>query len=326
MPVIPAAMNAVARPNLPRLPLALSEEVADTLASGGPVVALESTIIAHGFPYPQNLHMAQDVERIVRENGAVPATVAILNGRVCAGLSADQVEWLATNPKVPKASVRDLPILVGKGESGATTVATTSIVAALAGINVFVTGGIGGVHRGAATTFDISADLTVLGRESLLVVSAGAKSVLDLPATLEVLETLGVTVLGYRADHFPAFYIRSSGLPVDARVETPHEAARVLLARRDLGLPGAVLLTNPIPPEEELDPVRLEEAIHSALADLAQNDVTGRDVTPFLLKRLHEAADVGSVRANLALVNSNAALGARTALELARLTREREGR
>mgnify|MGYP001071327382 CR=1 FL=1 len=326
MPVVPATMNAADRARLSSLPLVLSDEVAEALAAGGPVVALESTIISHGFPYPQNLHMAQEVERVVRDNGAVPATVAILDGKLCAGLSPDQVEWLATNPKVPKASVRDLPILVGKGQSGATTVATTSIVAALAGIGVFVTGGIGGVHRGAATTFDISADLTVLGRESLLVVAAGAKSVLDLPATLEVLETLGVTVLGYRTDHFPAFYLRSSGLPVDARVESPAEAAKVLLGRRDLGLPGAVLLTNPIPPEEELDPVRLEEAIQSALRDLTQNDVTGRDVTPFLLKRLHEVTEVGSIKANLALVNNNAALGARTAVELAQLTKERAGR
>ena len=326
MPMIPFTPDAANRPDLSPLPLSLSDEVASALSASKPVVALESTIIAHGFPYPQNLTMAREVEAVVRQNGAVPATVAVLEGRLCAGLSEAQLQWLATTPSVPKASLRDLPVLVAKGQSGATTVASTTIIAALAGISVFVTGGIGGVHRGAATTFDISADLTVLGRESILVVGAGAKSVLDLPATLEVLETLGVTVLGYQTDRFPAFYLRDSGLDVDARVESPAEAAAVLLGRRDLGLPGAVLLTNPIPPEDELDPVALEKAIQGALGELAKQDVSGRDVTPFLLKRLHEVSTGESVKANLSLVKNNAALGARTAVELSRLMAERYGR
>ncbi|MHB9146335.1 MAG: pseudouridine-5'-phosphate glycosidase [Symbiobacteriia bacterium] len=296
--------------------LSLSPEVSAALAANQPVVVLESTIIAHGFPYPVNLKMAHDVEAIIRQGGAIPATVAILDGKLCVGLSESQLEFIAHTPGLPKASLRDLPLLVAAGKSGATTVASTTTIAALAGIGVFVTGGIGGVHRGWEGTLDISADLTVLSRESLLVVCAGAKSVLDLPATLEVLETLGVTTLGYRTDRFPAFYLRDSALGVDGRVDTPAEAAAVLLARRSLGLPGAVLLANPIPPADELDRVELERVISQALRELAEQGLAGRSVTPFLLRRLHEVSGGKSVQANLALVNNNAALGARTAVEL----------
>lgn len=304
----------------PSLKVTLSPEVESALAAGRPVVALESTIIAHGFPYPANLEMAREVEAIVRQSGAVPATVAVLDGKPCAGLSDDQIQWLARTPGIAKASLRDLPVLVGAGRSGATTVASTATIAALAGISVFVTGGTGGVHRGWGSTLDISADLMVLARESLLVVSAGAKSVLDLPATMEVLETLGVTVLGYQTDRFPAFYLRDSGLHVDARVDSPAEAAAILHARRGLGLPGAVLLTNPIPAEDELDPAELEQVIQGALRELAEQGLSGRDVTPFLLRRLHEVSAGRSIAANLALVKSNAALGARAAVELAKLS------
>lgn len=298
--------------------LSLSPEVRAALADSKPVVALESTIIAHGFPYPDNLQMAHEVEAIIREAGAVPATVAILDGKLTAGLTDAQLEFIAHTPGLPKASLRDLPLLVAAGKSGATTVASTTTIAGLAGIDVFVTGGIGGVHRGWNETLDISADLTVLSRESLLVVCAGAKSVLDLPATLEVLETLGVTILGYRTDRFPAFYLRDSGLGVDGRVDTPAEAAAVLLARRQLGLPGSVLVTNPIPPEDELDRAELEGVIKQALQELAAQGLHGRDVTPFLLRRLHEVSGGKSVQANLALVKNNAALGARAAVELSK--------
>lgn len=296
--------------------LVFSEEVQAARAEGKPLVALESTIIAHGFPYPENLEMALAVEETVRQAGAVPATIAILDGRIRVGLTRPELERVAQSRDLPKASIRDLPVLCGLGRSAATTVASTAQVAVWAGIDVFVTGGIGGVHRGWGETLDISADLPALARLSLAVVCAGAKTVLDLPATLEYLETHGVTVLGYGTDTFPGFYIRSTGLPVDARVETPAEAAAVLRARRALGMPGAVLVASPIPPEDALDPATLDRWLQEAMAEMAAAGVRGKAVTPYLLARLHSLSQGATVRANKALVLHNARVGAAIARAL----------
>lgn len=297
----------------------ISEEVADALEIGGPVVALESTIISHGFPYPANVECALEAERVCRENGAVPATIAILGGRLTVGLSAEQIEHLgsAGPHAVAKASRRDLGPLVASGADGATTVAGTMVVAALAGIRIFATGGIGGVHRGAQRTFDISADLLELARTSVTVVCAGAKSVLDLPLTLEVLETHGVPVLGYRTDEFPAFYTRSTDLPVDMRVETAREVASVLRVRDRLRLEGGVVVANPIAPEHEIEREALDGWVDAALAEADAAGVHGKDVTPFLLARIHELSDGASEEANKQLVYSNVRLAAQVAAELA---------
>lgn len=290
--------------------LRLSPEVAAAKADSKPIVALESTIIAHGFPYPDNLKLAGEVEAEIRRLGAVPATIAVLDGELRVGLEPAELERIATDPGLPKASIRDLPVLAGLGRSAATTVATTAQIAAWAGIDVFVTGGIGGVHRGWAATLDISADLTALARLPLAVVCAGAKTVLDIPATLEYLETLGVTTLGFGTDTFPGFYIRSTGHPVDARIETAAEAARVLRARQRLGLPGAVLVTNPVPAAAALDADQVEAWLAAAAAEADAAGVRGRDVTPFMLKRLHELSGGATVAVNRALVLANAKVGA----------------
>ena len=295
----------------------LGEEVRAALSEGRPVVALESTIIAHGFPYPDNLEMALAVEEEVRRGGAVPATVAVLDGYLRVGLTRDELERVARSPDLPKASIRDLPVLCALGRSAATTVASTAQVAAWAGIDVFVTGGIGGVHRGWGQTLDVSADLPALARLSLIVVSAGAKTVLDVAATLEYLETHGVTVLGYRTGEFPGFYLRSTGLPVDARIESPEEAAAVLRARRALGLPGAVLVANPIPAGEALDEAEFAGWLARAEAEMEAEGVKGKAVTPFLLQRLHAFSGGRTVAANRALVLNNARLGAAIARCLA---------
>jgi pseudouridine-5'-phosphate glycosidase len=297
--------------------LVYSPEVAAAKAGGRPLVALESTIIAHGFPYPDNLDLAGAVEAEIRSRGAVPATIAVLDGRLHVGLGPAELERIATDPGLPKASTRDLPVLTGLRRSAATTVATTAQIAAWAGIDVFVTGGIGGVHRGWASTLDISADLTALARLPLAIVCAGAKTVLDVPATLEYLETLGVTTLGYGTDTFPGFYIRSTGHPVDARVDSPTEAAAVLQARQRLGLPGAVLVTNPVPVDAALSEAQVEAWLAAASAEAAAAGVRGRAVTPFLLKRLHELSEGATVAANRALVLANARLGAEIALAVA---------
>lgn len=297
----------------------LGDEVREALSRGQPVVALESTIIAHGFPYPDNLEMALAVEDEVRRSGAVPATVAVLDGCLRVGLNRAELERVARSPDLPKASIRDLPVLCALGRSAATTVASTAQVAAWAGIDVFVTGGIGGVHRGWGQTFDISADLPALARLSLVVVSAGAKTVLDVAATLEYLETHGVTVLGYGTGEFPGFYLRSTGLPVDARIDSPAEAAAVLRARRALGLPGAVVVANPIPPDDALDEGEFNGWLARAEADLAAEGVKGKAVTPFLLARLHALSGGRTVAANRALVMNNARLGAAIARSLAPL-------
>lgn len=300
------------------LPLDLSVEVAGALAEGAPVVALESTIISHGFPYPANVECALTAERIARENGAVPATVAILGGRLTAGLSEAQIEHLARAGAdgVAKASRRDIAALAAQGADGATTVAGTMLIAAMAGIRVFATGGIGGVHRGAQQTFDVSADLLELAQTDIAVVCAGAKSILDIGLTLEVLETHGVPVIGYQTDEFPAFYARASGSWCDRRVETPDEVADILRVKRTLGLGGGVVVANPIPFEHELDPEWLSGIISSALAAAEEAGVHGKDVTPFLLARIHELSGGASEEANKQLVYNNVRLASRIACVL----------
>lgn len=286
-------------------------EVRDALAAGRPVVALESTIVAHGMPYPANLETALAVESIVREEGAVPATVAVVDGAVQVGCDASVLERLASEPGVAKVSRRDMPVVLAQGNLGATTVSGTLIGAGLAGIRVFVTGGIGGVHRGVADTWDISADLDELARHDVAVVSAGAKSILDLPKTLEVLETKGITVLGYGTDEFPAFFTPQSGIPVAHRADTPEQVASILKAKWGLGLKGGVLVANPVPAEFGFD---ASAATDKALADAARQGIEGKALTPFLLKHIAEATGGQSLAANVALVKHNARIGAQIAV------------
>jgi pseudouridylate synthase len=293
--------------------ITLDPAVAEALDAGLPIVALESTIIAHGMPYPDNLETALRVERAVRDAGAVPATIAVLDGRLRVGLDHDEIERLATDSSIGKASVRELPGLIARGASGATTVAATMRIASLAGIRLFATGGIGGAHRGSAETFDISADLTELSRTPVAVVSAGAKAILDLAQTLEVLETLSVLVVGYCCDDFPAFYSRTSGLPVPERADTAGEIAAMLRAKWEMADEGGVLVASPIPVEFEIPAARIEGAIDRALAEANASGVVGAAVTPFLLSRLAEITGGESQRANVALVLSNAALAAQVA-------------
>jgi pseudouridylate synthase len=291
-------------------------EVADALAGGRPVVALESTIIAHGLPRPDNLRIAREIEEAVRSHGAVPATIAVLGGEVNVGLDDDALETLANADDVAKCGVRDLAPAVAARVHGATTVAATSHLASLAGIRVFATGGLGGVHRGARDSFDESADLSTLARVGICVVCAGVKSILDIPATLERLETLNVTVLGYRTGTFPAFYLNDSGLPVSWRVETPAEAAAVLREREALNVPGAVVVANPLPEDEQVDPGLHDRVLREGLEAAAAAGVAGRDVTPFLLERFHAQTGGESLRANVRLVLRNAALAAEIAAAL----------
>lgn len=300
--------------------LDLSPEVAAALSSGAPVVALESTIISHGMPYPRNVQTALRVEEAVRAAGAVPATVAVLGGRLKAGLSPDQVESLgAAGLTVVKASRRDLPRLVAEGLDGATTVAATMIVAALAGIRVFATGGIGGVHRGAARSWDVSADLEELARTEVAVVCAGAKAILDLALTLEYLETKGVPVVGYRTDELPAFYTSRSGLRLEERAESPAQLARLMKAKWALGLGGGIVIANPIPEKWSMGRAAVDGAIESALAAAAAAGVKGKEVTPFLLAEVKKLTGGESLESNIALVLDNAGLAARVAAEYARL-------
>jgi pseudouridine-5'-phosphate glycosidase len=293
--------------------LDLTDEVRTARDAARPLVVLESTIVAHGFPYPANLECAREAERIAREEGAVPATVAILGGRVKVGLSDEELEHLATAPDIAKASRRDIPVLVARGADGATTVAGTMAVAAMAGIRLFATGGIGGAHRGAQQTFDVSADVLELARSEVAVVCAGAKSILDIGLTLELLETHGVPVIGYGTDEFPAFYTRSSGHGVDVRVDTPEEVADVLRTKRELSMRGGSVIANPIPAEHELDPGELDRVVETVLAEADAEGVQGKDLTPFLLARIHELTDGESERANKELVYSNVRLAARVA-------------
>jgi pseudouridine-5'-phosphate glycosidase len=293
-------------------------EVAAALAAGRPVVALESTIISHGMPWPQNVETALRVEAEVRIHGAVPATIAIVRGRLKAGLSRGEIEAFGREgPAVHKVSRRDIPFLVAAGETGATTVAATMIVAALAGIRLFATGGIGGVHRGAETSFDISADLQELARTSVAVVCAGAKAILDLKLTLEYLETHGVPVIGVGTDELPAFYSRGSGLAVDRRLDTPAEIAAVLRAKWAAGLSGGVLIANPIPPEHEIPHEQIDTVIGQALLEAQEQGIEGALVTPYLLSRVSELTQGRSLDSNIELVLNNARLAARVAAALA---------
>ncbi|MGA8257417.1 MAG: pseudouridine-5'-phosphate glycosidase [Nocardioides sp.] len=297
--------------------LSVTDEVATALAEGRPVVALESTIISHGMPYPDNVAMALEVEGIIRDGGAVPATVAVLGGVPRIGLAADDLELLASDPHVSKVSVRDLPIVVAQRAHGATTVAATMRLASLAGIEVFVTGGLGGVHRGAAESFDVSADLTELATTPVTVVCAGVKSILDIALTLETLETNGVPVLVVGSDEFPSFYSRSSGFAAPARVESPADAAGVVAAARRLGVRSGLVLAHPIPEGDEIPAHEIGAVIDQALGDLDALGIGGKDVTPYLLKRIVELTDGASLVANIALVRANARFGAALALEYA---------
>jgi pseudouridine-5'-phosphate glycosidase len=299
--------------------LTITDEVRDALDSGRPVVALESTIISHGMPYPDNVEMARTVEQIVRDHGATPATIAVLHGRPTIGLSADDLELLASDESVMKVSIRDLPYVVSRDLHGATTVASTMRLAALAGIEVFVTGGLGGVHRGAQATYDVSADLTELSTTSVAVVCAGVKSILDIGLTLEKLETLGVPVVGYGTDEFPSFFSRSSGFGAPMRLDTPGEVAGLIRAKWDLGLTGGVVVANPIPAESEIPADEIGTIIDQALADMDRLGITGKDATPYLLGRIVEITEGASLKANIALVEHNARLGAAIATACAAL-------
>ena len=297
--------------------LDIAPEVKAALESGKPVVALESTIISHGMPYPQNVETALNVEKIVRDNGAVPATIAIIGGRLKAGLSEVEITYLGKKGyAVTKASRRDLPVLVARGEDGATTVATTMIIAEMAGIRVFATGGIGGVHRGAEVTMDISADLEELAQTGVMVVCAGAKSILDLGLTLEYLETKGVPVIGYQTEELPAFYTRKSGFGVDYRLDTPEEVAAAFRAKLEMGLRGGMLVTNPIPEQYSMDPDVINRAIEEALTDAKAQGIHGKATTPFLLAKIKDITGGDSLASNIRLVYNNAELAAKVAASL----------
>ena len=294
--------------------LDIAPEVQKALEEGRPVVALESTIISHGMPYPQNVETALNVEKIIRENGAVPATIAVIGGRLKAGLSESEIDYLGkTGAAVTKASRRDLPILVAEGRDGATTVTTTMIIAHMAGIQVFATGGIGGVHRGAQQTFDISADLEELAHTPVMVVCAGAKSILDLGLTLEYLETHGVPVIGYGTEELPAFYTRKSGFKVDYRIDTPAELAKAFYVKQDMGLGGGMLVTNPIPEEYSMDPDVINKAIDEAIEEAKAAGIHGKATTPFLLAKVKDLTGGNSLASNIQLVYNNARLAAKTA-------------
>lgn len=300
--------------------LFLAPEVQSALQEGRPVVALESTIIAHGMPYPRNVETARRVEEVVRSAGAVPATCAIISGRLTCGLHSDEIELLGREgAHIPKASRRDLAYLVSEGKHGATTVASTMMIAHMAGVRVFATGGIGGVHRGAATTMDISADLPELAQTPVAVVSAGAKSILDLPLTLEYLETHGVPVIGYQTDNFPAFYNRNSGFKVDFRIDTASDIARLLYTQWSLGLQSGVLIANPVAVEYESDPDMIREAIAEALAEADKKGIRGKAITPFLLARIEQITGGRSLDTNIELVCNNARLGADIAIALSKI-------
>jgi pseudouridine-5'-phosphate glycosidase len=299
--------------------LVLGDEVADALRAGRPVVALESTILSHGLPRPDNLRVGREIEAAVRAAGAVPATIGVLRGRVTVGLDAAGLERLALTDGVLKVSVRDLPVAAALGADGATTVASTAAIAARLGIRVFATGGLGGVHRHAQQTYDESADLAALARTPVAVVCAGVKSILDVPATLERLETLSVTVLGYGTDRFPGFYLSDSGYPLDWRVDSPAQVAAVLDAARDLGIgTGAVVVANPLPVDEQLDPALHDRVLAGGLAALERDRVTGKDVTPYLLAHFHAATEGQSLAVNVRIILRNAELAGRIAVAASR--------
>ena len=297
--------------------LSISPEVQEALKAGKPVVALESTIISHGMPYPQNVETALKVEQTIRENGAVPATIAIIGGQLKAGCTPEEIEYLGKKGQaVIKASRRDLPVLIARKADGATTVTTTMIIAAMAGIRVFATGGIGGVHRGAQQTFDISADLEELAQTPVMVVCAGAKSILDLGLTLEYLETKGVPVIGFGTEELPAFYTRHSGFKVDYRIDTPEELAAAFKAKMDCGLKGGMLVTNPIPEEFSMPKEVIDQAIDQALREMDEAGIHGKQCTPFLLAKVKDLTGGESLASNIQLVLNNARLAAKTAKAL----------
>ena len=291
--------------------ISVSDEVQSALAASAPVVALESTVIAHGLPRPQNLETARRLEQIVRAEGAVPATVAMVSGKMKAGLSNSELELFANDDDIKKLSVRDLAIGVARNWNGATTVASTIWIAHRAGISVFATGGIGGVHRGPLP--DVSADLPELARTPMIVVCSGAKIVLDLPATREWLETNGVTVVGYACDELPAFYSRTSGLPVDVRCDTPDEVVRIFKAQRELGLQSALLVTVPVPSQAQVESSTLSDALDEALSEATRENISGRNLTPFLLARMSARSAGATLRANIALLENNARVAAAVA-------------
>lgn len=300
--------------------LVISEEVNKALEENQAVVALESTIISHGMPYPRNVETALKVEEIVRDNGAIPATIAIVKGKMVVGISQEEIDYLGKKGlEVTKASRRDIPILLSKGEDGATTVAATMIIAKLAGIKIFATGGIGGVHRGAETTMDISADLEELANTDVAVVCAGCKSILDIGLTLEYLETKGVPILGYKTEDFPAFYTQKSGFKVDYKMDTPLEIAQTLNSKYNLGLKGSVVIANPIPNEKAMDKNLIEDVIVNSVKDAEKNGIKGKDITPYLLDRIQSLTKGHSLEANISLVYNNAKLGAQVAKEYANL-------
>lgn len=293
----------------------LTLDVKSALAKGKPVVALESTIIAHGMPFPQNFEMAKKVETIIRDHGATPATIAIVDGKLRAGLSESELEHFAkTGPSIMKVSVRDLPYVVAKGMTGATTVASTMRISEMAEIAVFATGGMGGAHRGAQTNFDISADLTEFSQTNVAVVTAGAKAILDLPLTLEILETLGVPVVGYGTDEFPAFYSRMSGHAVPMRCNTPKEVADLMNAKWKMGLKGGIVVANPIPSNAEIPAAEIAPTIENAVAAAKAQNIIGKNITPFLLKHLADVTGGRSLTANIALVENNAIVAAAIAM------------
>jgi pseudouridylate synthase len=296
--------------------LEYSQEVLEAKKNNVPVVALESTIISHGMPYPQNVQTAKEVEDIIRKNGAVPATIAILDGKIKIGLSDEELEMLATRKDIEKASRRDLPYLVATKKNGATTVAATMICAELAGIEVFVTGGIGGVHREAEVTMDVSADLQELAQTNVAVVCAGAKSILDIGLTLEYLETHGVPVVGFGTEVLPAFYTRTSPFQVNVQVENEKEAASMIRTKWELGLKGGVVIANPIPETDALDEQFINGVIESALKEAKENEIAGKNVTPFLLSKVKELTEGRSLEANIALVKNNAEVGSKIAVQL----------
>jgi pseudouridine-5'-phosphate glycosidase len=294
--------------------LEIHPDVEQALAARKPVVALESTIISHGMPFPQNINTAIEVEQIVRENGAVPATIAIINGKCHVGLNKEQLEHFAAAKDVWKVSLRDMPFVISKKLLGATTVAATMRIASMAGIKIFVTGGIGGVHRNAQQTMDISADLTEMENTSVAVVSAGAKSILDIGLTLEYLETKGIPVVTIGQNEFPSFYSRKSGFSTPLRLNTPDEIAKMLYVKWQLGIDGSVLIANPVPSEQEIDSAEMEIYIQAALKAADKNKIAGKDVTPFLLKYISEQTKGESLESNIALIKNNAKTGAAIAV------------
>jgi len=291
----------------------ISEEIQNSIKGNGPVVALESTIISHGMPFPQNLETALEVERIIRKEGAIPATIAVVEGRIKIGLSNLELEQFAQGTKTVKVSSRDLPLAISQKQDGGTTVAATMICARMAGISIFVTGGIGGVHRGSEKTMDISGDLMELARTNVAVVCAGIKSILDIPRTLEYLETQRVPVIGYRTDEFPAFYTTTSGYSVQSRINTAEEIARCMKVKWELGLEGGMVIANPVLREDAMDEEVIEEAITKSLKEASEKGIDGKAVTPFLLERISQLTDGESLKTNIALVCNNALVGAKIA-------------